>query len=580
MRRTKLKRLLSMLMIIAILLPGAAFAVSAAEPEQIYDLFETIEIDRILAVAEELKNMDITELIEMLLMLGVTDEINIAYMREILPVLQKMSAEEIIELFELVDTETKYEIWLLLASLELIVMSQPADPELINEIFAMMEMYSYSDWAYWYIFMASTAYGLGNADTYTYFKSDVTWEKFKPVFDSIGQTFYDQDWSSVFDVHGEARRGAIIMHLYTLILRFLQIESVAGTEYEALEYFIENGLINGRASGGYQLDEICTVEEMIIFSVRVYEHLMYELGLDSKGFFWKVTGENNIVYLLGSIHASDGSLYPMSKEILDAFDSAKYIGFEIFDVTEEDMDYYISKIFITDGTTIADHIDPEMYEFYAEVWEFFGIPQEIYDYIQPWAAWSDLQYLLIAMNEETETVDDIFDNMELMAALGVDNYFMDMAYFTGKELMQLESLISQADMLSSFSPDLQEALLGGILFEFYRLFYGDEELEEYGELGDTMDGFFTAMLAAWKSGDEVFMLELTGRDIEWEHPLDIEYNYKMLTERDIAMTDKIIVILNESEDIYFIIVGAAHLIGTGSIIDLLIKAGFEVERIK
>jgi hypothetical protein len=38
----------------------------------------------------------------------------------------------------------------------------------------------------------------------------------------------------------------------------------------ATAYFIEKGVLSGRSSGGFQLDEISTVQEMIVLAYKVY----------------------------------------------------------------------------------------------------------------------------------------------------------------------------------------------------------------------------------------------------------------------------------------------------------------------
>jgi hypothetical protein len=436
-----------------------------------------------------------------------------------------------------------------------------------------------SPWAQEYVFMARAAYGLGNDGTYSNFRGNFIREQFYPVLASIQEIFGDDGGWSGQDEDAYITRGWVISALYCIISPVLEIPGG-----DALDYFVANGLIRGRADGDYQLDALCTVEEMIIFAVRAYEHIIYELGFDSKGFLFKAEGENNIVWLLGSIHLADGSLYPMSREILAAFESSAYLAVEvqIDDLPAADIQYMTMMQFITDGATIADKISPEVYEMYAAVYESFGVPQEIYDYIQPWAAMLELQNILMAMSgDQTELTDEVIENMMLMAMLGIDMYFLNRAADENKKIISLESVRSQVEMFASYSPELQELLLAGVLYEFMILLEmaeapEDEEPEEILTASDAL----AYMLAMWKNGDEEAMLAFIGRDTEHDDPLMTEYGTKLWTERDIAMTEKIIIFLTEGADDYFVVVGAGHLIGEGSITDLLIKAGFEVERIR
>ena len=446
----------------------------------------------------------------------------------------------------------------------------------------------YSSWAEWDILMAWDVYKLGNEGTYSNFRGGFTWMKFTPVLGSLSAKFgIEVEWTEKDEY--SYTRGETVEDLYIIISEALEIEEPG----EALDYFIENDLIKGRAKGDYQLDKTCTTEEMIIFSVRVYEHIIRQLGEDSKGFFWKVTGENNTVYLLGSIHISDGSLYPLNKAIEDAFAGSGNFVVEVHDdQSDEDWEYYFSKGLISDGTTIADYLDPVVYELYVFTCEYLGIKKEAYDYLQPWLAEFELGYLLYAMTSEDDNIDDLYDNLDALIALGIESHFMPRAISGGKNILQLESIRHQADFLSSFSPELQEVLLFWTLVDFYELITGEpffddnyidedaEEIEGEDEKIEEETDIDRLLYNVWKTGDEKAMIELNGIDEETDDEILNEYNYIMLTKRNIAMVEKIIEYLTGGEGDYFVVVGAAHMVGRSGIVQLLIDAGYTVERVK
>lgn len=441
----------------------------------------------------------------------------------------------------------------------------------------------YSSWAYWDVFMAYSVYGIGNEGTYSNFRGNFVWQKFLPVCEGLNKEFGIDFTIDVSDKDHLVTRGEIISALYEIIVKTLKIDE----KVEAVDYFSGNKLINGRKDGDYQLEAACTGEEMIVFSVRVYEYLVYSLDLDAKGFFWKAAGEKGSVYLLGSIHISDGSLYPVKKDILSAFDFSDHLVLEIdfADETEEDRNYIDEIGFIKDGKTIKDYISPELYESYIEICKIFEIPQEICDYLYPWYAqivFDQISMGILFAGENAENIDDIYDAFGNASDLGIDNYFTHRALYLNKDIMALESTKLQIDMFASFSPELQEALLAGSLYNIYMLLGFAEEVKPEDEQKPEEEqniGIYD-MLAMWKSGDEKSLGELLGLDVTFENPFDIEYNSKMFTERNIEMAKKIIIFLNESDDDYFVIVGAGHMLGEEGIINLLIKAGFTVERIK
>ena len=430
----------------------------------------------------------------------------------------------------------------------------------------------------WDVSMAQNTYKLGDKDTYSDVKANSTISKFQIVLSSLAAKFDIAFDSDAIDGATEATRAIIIENLYTVICLALDIKE--SDTMNAADYFVENGLTDGKATEE-QLAEICKVEEMIGLSVRVYEYLINKLDLDAKGFFWKVTGKENTVYLLGSIHISDGSLYPMNNEIEKAFDSSENLVVEIDSaaVTEADIQYYYEKGRITNGKTIADYLHPDVYGLYAAICQTLGLPKSTYDYFQPWFIQSELYYLLIAMTEaEDETIESAIEKEQEMAALGIDNYFMNKAAFDEKNVIQLESVRLQADFLSSFSTELQEALLIQTLVE-YLIAWGYITVEEDDDFTTATESVFD-MLAFWKSGDEKSLSKFLGVDIEYTDALSIEYNYKMLTERNIGMTEQIIEFLETSEEDYFVVVGAAHMFGKDGLVQLLTDAGYTVERVK
>ena len=430
----------------------------------------------------------------------------------------------------------------------------------------------------WDVSMSQNTYKLGDEDTYSDVKANCTILKFQIVLSSLAAKFDIAFDSDAIDEATETTRAIIIENLYTVICLALDIKEA--DIVNAADYFAENGLTDGKATEE-QLAEICKVEEMIGLSVRVYEYLINKLDLDAKGFFWKVTGKENTVYLLGSIHISDGSLYPMNNEIEKAFAESENLAVEIDSaaITDADMQYYYEKGFITNGKTIKDYLQPEVYEVYAMICQTLGLPQSTYDYFQPWLIQNELYYMLIAMNEaESDDVAEASEKREEMAALGIDNYFMGKAEFGHKNVIQLESVRLQADMFASFSMELQEALLIQTLVE-YLIAWGYMTVDEDDNITTASENLVD-MLAVWKSGDEKIWSEQTGVDIEYTDALSIEYNYKMLTERNIGMTEQIIEFLETSEEDYFVVVGAAHMFGKDGLVQLLIDAGYTVERVK
>ena len=420
----------------------------------------------------------------------------------------------------------------------------------------------YSSWAAWDVFMAENIYGLGNEGTYSNFRGGFTEGKFLPVKKSLEDKFFanSASWSAEGDF---VTRGETILALYGIITDVLDLESAMSP----IDYFIGSGLINGRASGDYQLDQRCTTEEMIAFSVRVYEHLSYRLDLDTKGLFWQITGEGlpNTVYLLGTIHTGDASIYPFSKLMLNAFDDSEYLGVEanVYTMSEEELDYLIAGQMIQDGRTIKDFISEETYELYKKLAESFGMTAEIYDYIKPWAAALGIQ--------DAMTADDA-----MSSALGMDMFFLAKAVNFEKNIVEIESVKYQIDMFNSYSNELQEMLLLSVIAP-----PSAEEGEEALSAEDMAEltRMFTAyLLEAVKTGDEAALTEILMAGRDYSDTIMAEYNTKLWDIRDAAMAETIERYLadEDAEGDFFVAVGAGHTVGPTGIIETLKNKGYTV----
>ena len=77
------------------------------------------------------------------------------------------------------------------------------------------------------------------------------------------------------------------------------------------------------------------------------------------------------------------------------------------------------------------------------------------------------------------------------------------------------------------------------------------------------------MFAAWKSGDAETLEKILLDDYK-NDPRYKEFFEEMFTKRNIRMTNIIEKYL-EGDKVHFVVVGAGHLIGEGSIVDILKK---------
>lgn len=341
---------------------------------------------------------------------------------------------------------------------------------------------------------------------------------------------------------------------------------------DALEFMQENNILSGDPKD-FRLSKACTIEEAIVFGTRIIDWVYNQLDAGSKGYFWKVEGGKNDVYLFGSIHAADARLYPFDQEILEAYEAADVVGFEIDTSDEADYNKFANLTLYSDGSSLKDHISEETYDLLLSCKEVMGLTEGQLNKFKAWYLSNYVSTLSLSDTREVEASQEAVD-------YGIDNYFFYKAYYDDKEIYPLESYEIQAKMFDDFSDELQEYLLLGNL---YNLFYGEDSSETLSE--EEIKTMNDQWLKLMKTGDiEGFKQYYGTGNIDLGNAaLTKEYIDKLLTNRDAKMAEKIEGCLNnETGNTYFIIVGAAHYISAGgnSVIDQLKAKGYRVTQIK
>jgi uncharacterized protein YbaP (TraB family) len=272
----------------------------------------------------------------------------------------------------------------------------------------------------------------------------------------------------------------------------------------------------------------------------------------SKSFLWEVTSDSTTVYLLGSVHVAKADLYPLNRAIEDAYDDSRYVVVEV-DVSStglfESAELLMEIGMYPPGEDLQNNIPADLYSrLTARLLEldsagFFRYTKDAYE---PWVV-----YTMLAELEYME--------LGYEAEYGIDMHFLDKAVKDGKDVLELESMEFQLEVLDSLPHELQVLLLEDAVDNPVT----EEEMERLFEI--------------WRTGDAVAMEQMVFGDVE-EYPQFQLINEKLIDERNYLMVDKIESYLGDNE-VYFVIVGAAHLVGENGIVNLLIEAGYHVEQL-
>ena len=410
-----------------------------------------------------------------------------------------------------------------------------------------------SQWALFDVQMANV-YKLGGQANYQQFLEQASGAHLSDVQESLFKAF-EVTGKALDNSNSSIARKDVIQGLYYTIQEIIAAKKALPKQENsienALKYFVEKELINGKLNGSYALEDPSSKQELLIFAKRIYEDLVYTLDMDSKGAFWKVSDEDNTVYLLGSIHVTDGSVYPMSKSIMNAYSDSEVLAAEANILSiQQDVAYIQQKIMLEGAATIDQIIAKETYDAYVKVVQPLGIAPEVYTKLKPWYAAMLLQSVQIA-------------NTSYQASLGIDLYFLSKVQ-AKKPIVELEGTRFQIDMFDSFSTELQEQYLLDVL---------------NGEETDTKEAI-GKIVSTWKTGktDELEQLLFSKKPAS---DIEKELDDKIWQTRNNNMSDKVLKMLREdSKNDYFVVVGAGHMLNDTGIVKQLLNKGYKVEQIK
>ncbi len=273
---------------------------------------------------------------------------------------------------------------------------------------------------------------------------------------------------------------------------------------------------------------------------------------------WRIEGENgNTITMLGSMHALTESDYPLPDTVMDAFEAADVLAVEC-DVesagTIAFQSTLLKQMYNEDGVKFSDLISGEAYDAVAEYLKTYDMTVDSMELFKPWAVSNTLDSLPVLYSK-------------LDAELGIDAYLLQQAKETDKEIYEVESVEFQMDMLMNFSDEIYDLMFRSL----------------DGESKETMVAQLEELHDAWASGDIEEITELSEEEeeemSEEDAELAEEYNRIMLTDRNVGMEEAIKEFIEGDKDVFFV-VGAAHYVDEGGILDLLEKDGIEYERIE
>ncbi|MGI9270147.1 MAG: TraB/GumN family protein [Woeseiaceae bacterium] len=258
---------------------------------------------------------------------------------------------------------------------------------------------------------------------------------------------------------------------------------------------------------------------------------------DEPAMLWVAQGNQNSVYLLGSIHLLRPEDHPLPSAIDLVYDDADVL---VMELDMDDLDYVDVMVafrelgVLEDEVRLKDLLGEELHAQASAAAQATDIPLDLLDQSEPWLAAMTVQELL-AMR------------VGFSGELGIEQYLTEKARADGKPIMGLETVAEQLGFLDGLAMDAQNQWLVHSLVDGLRIEMIVDQLVE-----------------AWRDGD-VGYLE---RELLHEAKMSPELHDAILVQRNQNWIDRIVAYLDDDED-YLVVVGAAHLVGDDGIVKLL-----------
>lgn len=264
------------------------------------------------------------------------------------------------------------------------------------------------------------------------------------------------------------------------------------------------------------------------------------------GYLWEVSDGKSKIYLYGSIHIADKSLYPLSKVVEDAFSDSDFLSVEA-DVSDQSSILALTPLLMYgDEDNIFNHLSEEGINKFETALLELGIKSNQFEKLNIWTAGSAVLQLQLM-------------KAGYLGAEGIDMYFLNQAKKFEKKIIELEGMAFQIGIFNNLTDLEQEELF----------------IKNLGTIEETTNEF-EELLNAFISEDlnelEKFLMaedEITLEDEKLEEEL--------LLSRNIGMVEKIESYIQNEQNV-FVVAGVMHFIGEGSIIELLEQEGYTIKR--
>ncbi|WP_428239741.1 TraB/GumN family protein [Gynuella sp.] len=266
----------------------------------------------------------------------------------------------------------------------------------------------------------------------------------------------------------------------------------------------------------------------------------------AQGIFWKAEKNDQVIYLCGSVHVARPDFYPLPDWSYEALKNSDVLILEVANLSDNSNKQVFKQMSqLPEGQEIYDQMDDETIKLATDLGNEYGIPLEFFRYQQPWSFVTSLTMAqIIKLGYQPQS--------------GVDLHFSNKAREYGIPIDGFETAMEQFRMLQSVYSMDNAAYVKESLLELKDIPMQMDTLEQTW-LDSDADHLAELMSQSFGGSSEVEEIMLLNRNQHWMEQLSGKFKHLKQI---------------------FIVVGAGHIVGEGSLTELLKQAGFSIEQLK
>lgn len=270
-------------------------------------------------------------------------------------------------------------------------------------------------------------------------------------------------------------------------------------------------------------------------------------GAQPRNFLWRISKGRTTMYLAGSIHTLNPDTYPLPDVMESAFQNSyalvEEVNLTLVDpVNAQEQARQLGTY--PPGESLRTELSAAMYQEVASRAQDLGMDMQRLDRLRPWLG-------------SITVLDMQMQQAAFNPSYGLDHHFADEAQISGKRVIGLETTREQLEMLARLPARVQQDML----------------LQSLQQAGNFLVDVH-ALIRTWENGDAAGMQRIMQHDFK-NYPLAYR---RLIVDRNRAWFPRL-ERLARSGHVYFVVVGAMHLIGPEGLLARFEKAGYKVKQL-